>query len=97
MNYLIRTIQNGQFKDSYRPKTNPVACFIGQVEEKLTSPVLPPYFKLMAPTYEFYVGNRQALIKALNCAIGEPVTRIRAYSFSPDFNESTYVELKIID
>jgi len=97
MNYQIRYVQNGQFRDSYYPKGNPIACFIGQVEQHLSSLIMPPYFKLMAPTYEFYVGNRKALVKALNHAIGEPVTHIRAYSFSPDFNEATYVELKIID
>lgn len=97
MRYQIRYVQNGTVKDNYYPKGNAIACFVGQVEQRLTTQFLRPYFKLMAPTYEFYVGNRKALIHALNNAIGDPVNQIRAYSFSPDFNESTYVELTIID
>lgn len=96
MNFQVSQFINGVQVDQFQPKSNPLACFIGQTEDQLSTLLYPPYFRIFRPNQEpTYVQTPAYLKHLIKCGLElEKVEKIHAYSRSSSAGEETYIELK---
>lgn len=95
MNCQITVIKHDVVIDQYQPKGNPVACFIGQAEQHLTTALFTPVFKITGDSYEYKCHTNTELKNFLAVKDDfDDIQEIKAVSPSLSLSDQNSVSIK---
>lgn len=98
MNSLIQHVKNGNITESYHPKANSLACFIGEAELRFATPMFKPHYTLQTASLPHYFDSAKDLAKFVrnhaNSRRKRPeILSIRSFPAGSSLDNQTYLEL----
>ncbi|MBD3611554.1 MAG: hypothetical protein HUJ13_03920 [Hydrogenovibrio crunogenus] len=98
MSALIQYVKDGNVVESYQPKANCLACFIGEAELRFATAMFKPHYALETASLPRYFDNAKALATYVEnhrkATVSRPkILSIKSYPASGSLENQTFLEI----